>query len=107
MPTLAIFLAPKPAKTTVGVAVAEVLLPVVGGIVALPTKVKFAHVIRVLFAKWKVIDRLPKKEPRPGRVDEKRSVYVCTREPFVTFPYFPDRSPTWQVCGSLGSHATT
>jgi hypothetical protein len=88
----------------VGVAVAVVLattgvLPV--GSLSLesssPFSVKLAHVIRVLFAKWMVSDRFPKKEPSPGRVDAKRSVYVWSREPFVTFPCFPERSPTWQV----------
>jgi hypothetical protein len=31
--------------------------------------VKFAQVIRVLFAKWMTRDRFPKKEPMPGKVD--------------------------------------
>jgi hypothetical protein len=35
----------------------------------LPARVKLAQVIRVLFAKWRVIDRFPKNEPRPGRVE--------------------------------------
>jgi hypothetical protein len=65
IPTLAIFFAPRPVKIAGGVAVAVVLPPLVG----LPTNVKLAHVMRVLFAKWKVTERLPKKEPRPGRVD--------------------------------------
>jgi hypothetical protein len=35
----------------------------------LPARVKLAQVIRVVLAKWRVIDRFPKKEPRPGRVE--------------------------------------
>ena len=34
-----------------------------------PANVKFAQVILVLLAKWTVMERFPKKEPRPGRVD--------------------------------------
>jgi hypothetical protein len=35
----------------------------------LPVRVKFAQVIRVLLAKWTVMDRFPKKAPIPGRVE--------------------------------------
>jgi hypothetical protein len=64
------FFALAPVKTG-GVAVAVALPPtgVVPVPVSPPTIVKLAQEIRVLFAKWKVIDRLPKKEPSPGRVD--------------------------------------
>jgi hypothetical protein len=34
-----------------------------------PANSKFAQVIRVLFAKWTVMDRFPKKAPMPGRVE--------------------------------------
>jgi hypothetical protein len=34
-----------------------------------PVRLKFAQVIRVVLAKWTVMDRFPKKAPIPGRVD--------------------------------------
>jgi len=49
----------------VGLAVVVVFVPPT----ELPASVKLAQVIRVLFAKWTVMDRFPKKEPRPGRVE--------------------------------------
>jgi hypothetical protein len=39
-----------------------------------PSSVKLAQVSRVAFPKWRVKERLPKKEPRPSRVDAKSSV---------------------------------
>ena len=40
----------------------------------LPSRsVKLAQVIRVAFPKWTVMERLPKKEPRPSTVDAKSS----------------------------------
>ncbi len=39
----------------------------------LPVRVKFAQVIRVVLAKWTVMDRFPKKAPIPGRVEGKSS----------------------------------
>ena len=82
IPTLAMFLAPKP---VIGGAVIvgleepeepeepdelEELLPVV----ELPDIVKLAHVMRVVFAKWTVMERLPKNAPIPGRVEAYKSV---------------------------------
>jgi hypothetical protein len=37
------------------------------------TSSKFAQLMRVLFWKWKTKLRLPKNEPRPGKVEEKSS----------------------------------
>lgn len=48
-------------------------LPVVvalGDVVLVPeTRTKLAQVILVVLAKWRVIDRFPKKDPKPGTKD--------------------------------------
>jgi hypothetical protein len=47
------------------------------------------------------MERLPKKEPRPAAVEAKLSEYEDTKGSEAIFPYFPERSPTWQVCGRV------
>jgi len=45
-----------------------------GDVVPVPeTRAKLAQVILVALEKWTVIDRLPKKEPRPGTNDAYKS----------------------------------
>lgn len=61
------------------------------------TSVKLAHEIRVLLAKWMTKERLPKKAPMPGNVEAKSSVYVASKGSDAMLPYFPERSPVWQV----------
>lgn len=68
--------APRPvnrAGTAVDVALAVVFASPPVPPALFPRSVKLAHVIRVAFPKWRVRERLPKKEPRPGTVDAKSS----------------------------------
>ncbi len=63
------------------------------------SRVKFAQVIRVALAKCTVRERFPKNAPIPSNVDAKSSLYDAMNGSEVISPYFPERSPTWQVCG--------
>jgi hypothetical protein len=63
------------------------------------SRVKFAQVIRVVLAKCTVRERFPKNAPIPSNVDAKSSLYDAMNGSEVILPYFPERSPTWQVCG--------
>jgi len=69
----------------------------------LPTRVKFEHVILVLFAKWTVRDKFPRNAGFVDRVLAKSSVYIVTKVSFAAVPCLPERSPTWQVCGRVSS----
>ena len=69
------------------------------------SRVKFAQVIRVLLAKCTVIERFPKNAPLPWKVDAKSSSYDAIYGSEVIAPYFPERSPTWQVCGRESTQA--
>ena len=63
------------ATTVVVLAALELVLVVV--VVPLLMRVKLAQVMRVVLAKWITIERLPKKDPRPFRVDAYGSVKLC------------------------------
>jgi hypothetical protein len=82
-------------------AVVVVLLPAVTFV--LGAGAKFAQVMRVALAKWTTIERLPMKEAWPGTIEAYGSSYEAVKGSEVIFPYLPERSPTWQVCGRVGS----
>jgi hypothetical protein len=66
-----------------------------GGVGVVPeTSCQFAQVIRVVLAKWMVMERFPKKEPMPETRDAKSSTYSAVKGSEVILPYFPDKSPT-------------
>lgn len=74
----------------------------------LPTAAKLAQVMRVVLAKCRTMLRLPRKAPRPERVEAKSSVKVAVKvAPAVALmlPCLPERSPTWQVAGRAASQA--
>lgn len=66
---------------------------------------KLPQVMRVVLAKCTTKLRLPKKAPMPSSVDAKSSVYSASKGSVVILPCFPDRSPTWHVCGRSWSQA--
>ena len=66
---------------------------------------KLAQVMRVTLAKCTTKLLLPKKAPMPSTVLANSSVYEAVKGSEVIFPCLPERSPTWQVCGRVGSQA--
>lgn len=56
--------------------------------------VKFAHVMRVLLAKWTTMLRLRKYDPGPSLMAVKLSWNLTLKGSDVILPYLPLRSPT-------------